>query len=67
MDDEFEREEENNLTKTKLTNNDYIQRAQSAKQKRGKYGVTVPTPFAFDTRDSRKTKTIRERKVEEMV
>lgn len=41
-------------------------RAQSAKSK-GKYGVTVPRPFGFDMRDKGKSKTIRERKVEEMV
>ena len=55
------------LSKTKLTNNDYIRRAQSAKAKKGKYGVTVPKPFGFDVRDARKSKTIREIKVEEMV
>ena len=55
------------LSKTKLTNNDYIKRAQSAKSKKGKYGVTVPKPFGFDVRDAKKTKSIRETKVEEMV
>ena len=59
--------EMNDLSKTKLTNKDYVQRAQSAKVKKGKYGVTVPTPFGFDTRDKKKTMTIREQKVEEMV
>lgn len=42
-------------------------RAQSAKVRTGKYGVTVPTPFSFDTRDAKRTPTIRERRVEEMV
>lgn len=42
------------------------ERARSAKAK-GKYGVTVPRPFGFDMRDKGKSKTIRERKVEEMV
>jgi hypothetical protein len=36
-------------------------------KKKGKYGVTVPKPFGFDLRDKTKTKTIREKKVEEMV
>lgn len=45
-----------------------MRRAESAKPlKKGKYGVTVPKPFAFDLRDKTKAKTIRERKVEEMV
>lgn len=57
-----------NLSKTKLTDQDYIQRAQTAKSRgKGKYGVTVPKPFGFDTRDARKSKTIREWKVESMV
>lgn len=29
--------------------------------------MTVPTPFGFDTREARRSKTIRETKVEEMV
>lgn len=57
-----------NLSKTKLTQKDYMARAQSAKAaNRGKYGVTVPKPFGFDVRDRGKNKTIRERKVEAMV
>lgn len=45
-----------------------MKRAESAKAaKKGKYGVTVPKPFGFDMRDKVKAKTIRERKVEEMV
>ena len=55
------------LSKTKLSNQDYVKRAQTAKAKKGKYGVTVPTPFGFDTRDKKKSMTIREQKVEEMV
>lgn len=35
--------------------------------KKGKYGVTVPQPFGFDMRDKSKTKTIRERKIDEMI
>lgn len=67
-DDDLERDRaDNDLTRTKLTNADYVARAEAAAAKKGKYGVTVPTPFAFDTRDARKAKTIREYKVEEMV
>lgn len=55
------------LSRTKLTNADYVARAQTAKARKGKYGVTVPTPFGFDTREARRGKTIRETKVEEMV
>lgn len=56
------------LSRAKLTNKDYLARAQSAKQQRkGKYGVTVPKPFAFDTREAKRAKTIREWKVEAMV
>ena len=44
-----------------------MKRAETAKLKKGKYGVTVPKPFAFDLRDKTKAKSIRERKVEEMV
>ena len=31
------------------------------------YKITEPTPFAFDLRDKNKEKTIRERKLEEML
>lgn len=53
----------------KLSNKDYAKRAQTPKAstKKGKYGVTVPKPFAFDMRDKVKVKTIRERKIDEMV
>lgn len=44
-----------NLSRTKLTEKDYIQRAQTAKSSsKGKYGVTVPKPFAFDMRAKQK-------------
>jgi len=55
------------LSRTKLTNKEYLARAQSAKVRKGKYGVTVPKPFGFDTRDKKKAMTIREMKVEAMV
>lgn len=61
-------ERDENLGRTRLNQNDYVKRAESAKAaKKGKYGVTVPKPFGFDMRDKVKAKTIRERKVEEMV
>jgi hypothetical protein len=48
------------LSQTKLTNTDYMARAQSAKAaQKGKYGVTVPKPFGFDIRDKQRPKTIR--------
>jgi hypothetical protein len=47
-----------------LTTRDYADRSRS---KKGKYGVTVPKPFNFDLREKTRTKTIREKKVEEMV
>ena len=40
---------------------------RSNSQRKGRYGITVPKPFRFDMRDQTKPKTIRERKVEEMV
>jgi hypothetical protein len=52
------------LAKTKVSQNDYAKRSQSAKVKKGKYGVTVPQPFGFD---KTKTKTIRERKIDDMI
>jgi len=56
------------LGKTRLMQKDYQKRAESVKAKRkGKYGITVPKPFEFDIRDKTRAKTIRERKVEEMV
>jgi hypothetical protein len=33
--------------------------------KKGKYGITVPKPFAFDLRDKTRHKSIRERKNEQ--
>lgn len=52
------------LSGTKLTQQDYAKRSQSAKVKKGKYGVTVPSPFGFDMRDKTKTKGIREKKID---
>ena len=41
---DFNREK---LTRTKITQQDYTRRAQSARtKKKGKYGVTVPRPFS---------------------
>lgn len=58
---------ERDLRNTKLTTGDYIEHERSKSAKRGKYGVTVPRPFNFEMREKSRTKTIRERKVEEMV
>jgi hypothetical protein len=61
--------DEKNIRSTKLTTQDYINndRSLSRKAKGGKYGLTVPKPFDFDVRDKTKKKTIRERKVDEMI
>jgi hypothetical protein len=50
-----------------LTTKDYIDHERSESKKKGKYGLTVPKPFNFDMREKTRTKTIREKKVEEMV
>ena len=34
---------------------------------KGRYGITVPKPFAFDIREKVRPKSIRERKVEQMI
>lgn len=47
----------------RLTGQDF----DESKKGKGKYGVTVPLPFNFDSREMTKPKTIRERKVEAMV
>lgn len=44
-----------------------MQREQSLKKKQGKYNVTVPKPFNFDIRENMKPKSIREKKLEEMI
>jgi len=51
------------LRKQRISNNDYL----SNHEKKGRYGVTVPKPFGFDIRDKVRPKSIRERKVENMV
>lgn len=53
------------LRKTRISTDDYISTRNDGKK--GRYGVTVPKPFAFDIRDKVRPKTIRERKVENMV
>lgn len=58
---------ERDLRSAKLTTADYIERERSRGGKKGKYGVTVPKPFGFDMREKTKTKSIREKKIDEMV
>ena len=41
-----------------------MQHYKKRNAKKGKYGVTVPMPFAFDTRDKTRPKSIKERKAE---
>lgn len=77
LSDEFDREDDDlvgtGLTRARsakviqpqrLSAKDYMT-AENAKK--GKYGITVPKPFAFDLRDKVRPKSIRERKVEQMV
>jgi hypothetical protein len=60
--------DEKDLRSVKLTTRDYMDHERSMKgNKSGKYGVTVPKPFGFDMREKTRAKSIREKKVEEMV
>ena len=34
---------------------------------KGRYGITVPEPFAFDLREHVRPKSIREQKIEQMI
>lgn len=54
-----------NLRSQSVSAADYMK--NKSYRKKGKYGVTVPTPFKFDTREAVKPKSIREKKVEAMV
>jgi len=49
-----------NLNSMKISKQDYIDHENRRKNKKGRYGVTVPQPFEFDARDRFKHKTIRE-------
>jgi hypothetical protein len=49
------------IRQPRLTAQDYVKDKDA---KKGKYGVTVPKPFAFDLRDKTRPKTIHERKAE---
>lgn len=37
------------------------------KEGKGKYNITVPQPYEFDSREKNKEKTIREQKLEQML
>lgn len=56
-----------NLRSQSVSAADYMRLRSAQPRKKGKYGVTVPLPFKFDTREAVKPKSIRERKVEAMV
>ena len=57
-----------NLSEKRITADDYVHQLKVKSGRKGRYGVTVPKPFAFDARDSQKNHaSIRERKVNEMV
>ena len=59
---------EENLNHVQLSADDYARHRPQPRQRREeKRPITVPKPFGFDVRESTKPKTIRERKVEEMV
>ena len=53
------------LRKTRLSSDDYLNSRNDGKK--GRYGVTIPKPFGFDISDKVRPKTIRERKVENMI
>ena len=57
-----------NLNNQRITSDDYMHKLRAKSTRRGRYGVTVPEPFAFETRDQQKSAAnIREKKVNEMV
>lgn len=60
-------ESDENLREQTVTVDQYMNKMRSNSTRKGRYGITVPKPFAFDLRDKVKGKNIRERKVEEMV
>lgn len=55
-----------NLRKSRLSKEDYADQRRSS-MSRGRYQITVPKPFKFDIREKVRPKTIRERKIDEMV
>jgi hypothetical protein len=61
------RDRQEDLRSMSVSAADYVRSKTTEPAKKGKYGVTVPVPFNFDTREAVKPKTIRERKVEAMV
>lgn len=57
-----------NLNDKRITSDDYMHQVRSKSMRKGRYGLTVPEPFAFEIRDSQaKAPNTRERKVNEMV
>lgn len=56
-----------NLRKSRLTKDDYAADKRRNSLSRGRYQITVPKPFKFDIRDKVRPKTIRERKIDEMI
>ena len=61
--------EAGDLRKTRVRQEDYAKkRSQSAKlNKKGKYGVTVPRPFTMCKNEGAKPKSIRQKKIDEMI
>ena len=68
-DEDFERADFDQNFQTKSLKATTPQVSQSQKFIGGfrKYGITVPQPFDFDIRDRSRSKSIRERKIEQMV
>jgi hypothetical protein len=58
---------DNTLPNESLAGRDYTHRRKSKKGKSTERQITVPKPFKFDTRDMIRPKSIRERKVDEMI
>ena len=40
-----------NLSKKRITSDDYVHQLRVKSARRGRYGVTVPKPFSFEIRD----------------
>ena len=55
------------LSKESLTGQDYAEFKTKSKGKPSQSSITVPRPFKFDTREKIRPKSIRERKVDEMI
>lgn len=55
------------LSNKRVTADDYIHQLRVKSQRKGRYGITVPQPFKFDTREKIRPKTTRERWLEKEI